>query len=71
MKELVKGWKRLRNVELHNLYASPNFIRKIMSRRTGWPGHVARMREMHVIFWLKTMKGRDHSEDQGVYRKIN
>jgi len=26
------GWKRLYNVELHNLYASPNIIRVIKSK---------------------------------------
>jgi hypothetical protein len=30
--EVAGGWKRLHNVELHNLYASPNIIRVIISR---------------------------------------
>jgi hypothetical protein len=29
--------------ELHNLYASPNVIRVIKSRRKGWAGTAARM----------------------------
>jgi len=31
--ELVGGWKRLHNEELHNMYASPNIIRVIKSGR--------------------------------------
>jgi hypothetical protein len=30
--DVAGGWKRLHNEELHNLYASPNIIRVIMSR---------------------------------------
>jgi hypothetical protein len=37
--------KKLHNEELHNLYSSPSIIRMIKSRRIGWAGHVARMRE--------------------------
>jgi hypothetical protein len=40
--EVVGGWRRLHNEELHNnLYASPNVIRVIKSRMIGWAGHVA------------------------------
>jgi hypothetical protein len=35
-------WKRLHNVELHNLYSSTNKISIIMR----WAGHVPRMGEM-------------------------
>jgi len=27
-------------------------------------------REMHAVFWLENMEGRDHSEDLGVGGKI-
>jgi hypothetical protein len=31
--EVAGGWRRLHTEELHNLYASPNVIRVIKSRR--------------------------------------
>jgi hypothetical protein len=41
--EVIGGWRKLHNEELHNLYCSP--IRIIKSRRMRWAGHVSRMRE--------------------------
>jgi hypothetical protein len=35
------GWRKLHNVELHNLYYSPSIIRIIKMRRMRWAGHVA------------------------------
>jgi hypothetical protein len=40
------GWRRLRNEELHNLYAAPNIIRVIKSRKMRLAGHVVCMGEM-------------------------
>jgi hypothetical protein len=37
--EVVGGWRRLHNKELHNLYASPNIIRVSKSRMIRWVGH--------------------------------
>jgi hypothetical protein len=44
--EVMGGWRKLHNEELHNLYSSPSIIRMIMSRRMRWAGHVAHMREL-------------------------
>jgi hypothetical protein len=41
--EVTRGWRKLRNEELHSLYSSPSIIRMIKSKRMA--GHVARMGE--------------------------
>jgi hypothetical protein len=43
--EVTRGWRKLHNEELHNLYSSPSIIRMIKSRRMRWAGHVTRMGE--------------------------
>jgi hypothetical protein len=54
-KEVAGGWRRLRNEELHNLYASPNIIRVIELMKLRWVVHVARIREdMHKNFGRKS-----------------
>jgi hypothetical protein len=32
-KKIIGGWRKLHNEELHNLYASPDIIRMMKSRR--------------------------------------
>jgi hypothetical protein len=46
------GWRRLHSEELLNLYASPNIIRVVKSRRIKLTEHVARMVEMRTIILL-------------------
>jgi len=41
--EVSRGWRGLHNEKLRNLYASPNIIRVIKSRRMRSAGHVARI----------------------------
>jgi hypothetical protein len=45
-----------RKKELHDFYPSPDIIRVIKSRKTGWAGHVARMgqkRDLHRCLVVK------------------
>jgi hypothetical protein len=44
--KLAGGWKRLHNEELRNLYASPDIISGIKSRRMKWAGHIERIEDM-------------------------
>jgi hypothetical protein len=63
--EVVGGWRRLHNEELHNLYTSPSIIRVIKSRRMRWAGHVAGIEARNA-----SLKGRGHSEDAGIDGRI-
>jgi hypothetical protein len=48
--EVAGDWRRLHYKKLHNLYASPNIIRIIKSRRMRREGHVACMVEMRNAY---------------------
>jgi hypothetical protein len=39
--EVIGGWRKMHNEELHNMYCSHSIIRIIKSRRMRWAGHVA------------------------------
>jgi hypothetical protein len=43
--EIIGGWRKLHNEELHNFYFLPNINRMIKSRRMKWVGHVAHVGE--------------------------
>ena len=43
-------WRRLHNVELNDLYPSPNIVRVIKSRRMRRAGYVARMGEEREVY---------------------
>jgi hypothetical protein len=44
--EVARGWKRLHNEELHNLYASLNIVRVIKSMTVGLTWHVTLIGDM-------------------------
>jgi hypothetical protein len=54
------------------LYFSPKIVKVIISRRTRWAGHVARMREMRNAYKIlvENLKERDHTKDLGVDGRI-
>jgi hypothetical protein len=39
--EKIEKWRRLHNDDLYHLYASPNIVGVIRTRRIAWEGHVA------------------------------
>jgi hypothetical protein len=43
--EVIGGWRKLHNKDLHYLCYSPNIIKMIKSKRMKWAGHAARMGE--------------------------
>jgi hypothetical protein len=47
--EMVRGWRRVHNEELHNLYTSPSTIRMIKPRRMRGVGQVAHMGDEKCI----------------------
>jgi hypothetical protein len=47
--EVIGGWRKLHNEELHGLYSSPS-IRVIKARRMRWAGHVARTGEVRGAY---------------------
>jgi hypothetical protein len=60
--EVLQGWRKPHNVDLHNLYTSPSKTRMIKSRRMRWSVHVACMRQkgMHIGIWWESLKEINH-----------
>jgi hypothetical protein len=48
--EVMGGWRKLDNEELHNLYSSPSIFRVIKSRKIKWARHVARMGQKRNVY---------------------
>jgi hypothetical protein len=59
--EVMGGWRKLHNEEIHNLYSSPSIIRMIKSRWMSWAGHAARMEKRNAYTILcERQKKRNH-----------
>jgi hypothetical protein len=67
-KEVARGWRRLHNEGLHNLYASLITVRMIKSRRMRWMGHVARMGEVSNAHNILVTK-REGKRSLGIHRR--
>jgi hypothetical protein len=62
MDEMMGGWRKLHDEELHNLHSLPSIIIIMESRTMRWAGHVVQRgkRGMHVGYWWESQKERDH-----------
>jgi hypothetical protein len=59
----VGGWIRLHDEELHNLYALPNIVRVIRSRRMRQAGHATCMGEVRNACKIMAGRSRHRWED--------
>jgi hypothetical protein len=50
--EVIGGWRKLHNEELHNLYSSASIIKKTRSGRMRWARHVERMEKKKECIWV-------------------
>jgi hypothetical protein len=59
--EVTRGYRKLHNEELRDLFSSPSIIRIIKLRGMRWTGHVARMREKTnaIGYWWESRRERD------------
>ena len=50
--EVTGEWRKLHNEELSDLYSLPNTVQVVKSTRMRWAGHVSRMGEGRVVYWV-------------------
>jgi hypothetical protein len=50
--QIMGGWRKLQNKELHDVYSSTSIIRIIKSMRMRWPGNVVQMGEKRNVYRL-------------------
>jgi hypothetical protein len=55
---IVGGWRKLSNVELHNLYSSPSIIRMIRSTTMRWAGYIARIGRKGMSILMGNPEGK-------------
>jgi hypothetical protein len=68
----MRGWEKLHNEELHNLYSSSNITGVIKSRKKKWAGHTSHMEEMcnsHKIL-VEKLEGKREFEDLNLSGRI-
>jgi hypothetical protein len=56
--EVMGGWRKLRNEDIHDFYSSPSIIRMIKLRRMRWAGRVDRMEGDEKRIWIIGRKAR-------------
>jgi hypothetical protein len=66
--EVVEGWRKLHNEELHNFYSLPSISRMIKPRKIRWAGHVASIQAKRNS--LESQKEMDHQEDLDIGGRI-
>jgi hypothetical protein len=54
--QVMGGWRKLHNEELHDLYTLPSIVRIIKSRRIRWARHVVLMGEKRNAYRLQVGK---------------
>ena len=67
--EVTGEWRKLHNEELKGLYASPNIVRVIKSRKMKWAGHVARMGERRGVYRVLVGKPDEGNGPLGTARR--
>jgi hypothetical protein len=49
--EMMGGWRKLHNEELHNMYSPPSIIKTIKSSRTGYIARMEEKRHAYRLLW--------------------
>jgi hypothetical protein len=71
--EVTRGWRKLHNEEIHNLYSSPSIFIKIKTRSVRWAGHVSCMWENRNAYRILVgePEGRGLLEGQHIGRWVD
>jgi hypothetical protein len=69
---MVGNWRIFHNEERHNLYSSPNKIRRMKSRKMSWAGNITRKGKKRNAdkIMVRKPEERDHYEDLDVDERI-